>query len=406
MRAIKYKELKHLYNSLGPKKAEKYLEENLQSGNLKADDFSIKEMAEAEFGHEFIQLCDPRFGPSKNVARIIEGDGVDSTAFSNITGQIVFSKVLEAFETATLAITPLVDNIRTNLMDGEKFPGLSQTGDVSQVVHEGMPYPRAGFGEDYIETPPMNKYGHIVPITKEAIFKDRTGQILRMASEVGTWLGVTKEKLIADMVAGCASTFATGGKWKWKGTEYDVYETNTVDFASYFYKNTLTDVLTDWTDIDAAFQLFANMQDPYTREPINLSPSLTLLTGPALTQDVMRFKNSTEVRVGTGSATVPMTISPNPIRSFNHVESTFLYRRLIDTATAESAAAAAKYWLIGDFRKAFAWMEGWPITPSQAPTNSADEFERDIVAQYKASMCGGVAVMKPHYVVRSTGAGS
>lgn len=406
MRAIKYRELKQLHESLGAKKFTRHLSDSLKSGELKAEDFSIRELAEAEFGHEFIGLCNPRNGPGKGLARIIEGDGVDSTAFSNITGQIVFSKILEAFQNATLAITPLVENIPTNIRGEEKFPGLSRTGDVSQEVHEGMPYPRAGFGEDYTAVPPVKKYGHIVPITKEAIFDDKTGLILRMASEVGEWLGVTKEKLIADMVAGCATTFATGGKWKWKGSEYDVYNSTTVDFASYWYINAFTDVLTDWTDIDAAFLLFSEMRDPYTREPINLNPTLTLLTPPALTATVTRFKSATEVRVGTGSGTVPMTISPNPVRSFDHVESMYLYRRLIDTATAADAAAAAKYWFLGDFRKAFAWREAWAITPSQAPVNSQDEFDRDIVAQYKASMCGGPAVLKPHYVIRSTGAGS
>jgi len=208
------------------------------------------------------------------------------------------------------------------------------------------------------------------------------------------------------MVAGCASTFATGGKWKWKGTEYAVYNSNAVDFASYWYVNTLTDTLQDWSDIDAAYQLFTEMRDPFTREPINLSPTLTLLTSPQLGATVKRIQNATEVRVGTSTGTSPMTVTPNPIRSFTLVESMYLYRRLLDTGTAGSGAQAAAYWYLGDFRRAFAWMEAWPITASQAPPNSKDEFERDIVAQYKASMCGGCAVLKPHYVVRSTGAGA
>jgi hypothetical protein len=77
---------------------------------------------------------------------------------------------------------------------------------------------------------------------------------------------------------------------------------------------------------------------------------------------------------------------------------------LIDVASV-SAANAAKYWLLGDFGRAFAWRQAWDLTPSQAPTNAEAEFDRDIIAQYKASISGAPAVLAPHYVFRSTGAG-
>ena len=57
-----------------------------------------------------------------------------------------------------------------------------------------MPYPHLGFGEDYIETPSTTKRGFIVPVTKEAIFFDRTHLILSRAAEAGvsaTRIGVT-----------------------------------------------------------------------------------------------------------------------------------------------------------------------------------------------------------------------
>ena len=46
-------------------------------------------------------------------------------------------------------------------------------------MHPGMPYPHLGFGEDYIETPSTTKRGFIVPVTKEAIFFDRTHLVLQ-----------------------------------------------------------------------------------------------------------------------------------------------------------------------------------------------------------------------------------
>ena len=74
-------------------------------------------------------------------------------------------------------------------MDGEKIPGVSRVAEDLDEVAPGMPYPNLGFGEDYVETPSTAKRGFIVPVTKEAIFFDRTHLILSRAAEVGEVLG-------------------------------------------------------------------------------------------------------------------------------------------------------------------------------------------------------------------------
>ena len=83
------------------------------------------------------------------------------------------------------------------------------------------------------------------------------------------------------------------------------------------------------------------------------------------------------------------------------VESRLAYRRII--AAGHDAADAKKWWFIGDFRKAFAYMENWPITVTQSPANSEAEFNQDIVVRFKASERGAAAVINPRYVVKSTG---
>jgi hypothetical protein len=55
-----------------------------------------------------------------------------------------------------------------------------------------------------------------------------------------------------------------------------------------------------------------------------------------------------------------------------------------------------KKWFIGDFRKAFAYMENWPI-----PLDSKTQFRQDIVVRFKASERGAVAVINPCYGVES-----
>ena len=76
-----------------------------------------------------------------------------------------------------------------------------------------------GFGEDYIDTPQTTKRGFIVPVTKEAIFFDRTHLILQRAAEVGEVLGLNKEKRLLDLLIGVTNNY------KWKGADYNTYST-------------------------------------------------------------------------------------------------------------------------------------------------------------------------------------
>ena len=97
-------------------------------------------------------------------------------------------------------------------------------------------------------------------------------------------------------------------------------------------------------------------------------------------------------------------MAANPLGNYTVVESRLAYRRMI--AAGYNAEQAKKFWFIGDFRRAFAYMENWPITVTQSPVNSEAEFNQDIVVRFKASERGAAAVINPRYVVKSTGAGA
>ena len=213
MRAIKYRELKRMYDANGPEKTVRHLQEALQAGELKPEDFSIRELAEVSLGAERVRQMDPRCGG----ATLLEaGDGVDVTAFSNITGQVVQAKILDAYHQEAFVVSKLVDAIPTRL-DGERIPGIGRISDEVAEVRPGMPYPSLGFGEDYIETPQTTKRGFIVPVTREAIFFDRTHLILQRAAEVGEVLGLNKEKRLIDLLIGAVNNY------KWKGAAYNTY---------------------------------------------------------------------------------------------------------------------------------------------------------------------------------------
>jgi hypothetical protein len=207
---LKYRELKRRYELDGADQTVNHLSEALREGHLKPEDFSLRDLAEALVpdGREWVRMLDPRSAGSVSVLEA--GDGIDTTAFLNISGQVIYSKILEAYQQEAFICSKLVDTIPTRL-DGEKIPGIGRIAERIEEVAPGMPYPHLGFGEDYIETPSTTKRGFIVPVTKEAIFFDRTHLVLSRAAEVGEVLGLNKEKRIVDVVIGATNNY------KWKG---------------------------------------------------------------------------------------------------------------------------------------------------------------------------------------------
>jgi hypothetical protein len=385
--SLNYRELKRRYDLDGANQTVNHLSEALREGQLKPEDFSIRDLAEALVpdGREWVRMLDPRSAGSVNVMEA--GDGVDVTAFLNITGQVIYSKILEGYQQEAFVVSKLVETIPTRL-DGEKIPGITRVNATIDEVPPGMPYPHLGFGEDYIETPSTTKRGFIVPVTKEAVFFDRTHLVLSRAAEVGEILGLNKEKRLLDVVIGVTNNFS------WKGTTYNTYQTSTP-----WINSLATNELVDWTNVDKAEQLFADILDPATSEPVLVRGS-TVLVMPAYRFAAHRVFNATEVQfTASGSATT--TVAANPLSGYRLHDSRLAYRRII--ASGVAAADAKKWWFLGDFRRAFAYMENWPITVTQAPLGSEAEFNNDVVLRFKASERGAAAVLNPRFVVKNTG---
>ncbi|MEA1950729.1 MAG: hypothetical protein U9N87_05060 [Planctomycetota bacterium] len=389
MGTIRYRELRRRYELDGPDKTVGHLSEALAQGHLRAEDFSIRDLAEGLVpdGQEWVRMMDPR---NTGGVQLSEAEGVDVTAFMNVTGQVIYSKILDGYRNESFVVSKLVDTIPTRL-DGEVIPGIGRVEDSVTEIHPGMPYPNVGFGEDYIETPSTTKRGLIVPVTREAIFFDRTNLVLSRAGEVGEILGLNKEKRLIDLVIGQTNNY------KWNGTGYNTYY-DAAD-AQAWVNEIAGNELVDWTDVDAAEQLFADILDPNTGEPV-LAKATTVLVMPAYRHAAYRVFNAAEIAYSaTGSAT--STVAANPLGNYTVVESRLAYRRIV--AAGQAAADAKKWWFMGDFRKAFGYMENWPITVTQSPLGSEADFNQDIVVRFKASERGAAAVLNPRFAVKSTG---
>jgi len=371
-----YRELKRLYETMGSEGACRHLREALLKNHLNGEEFSVRDLFEAfvPSGRELVRMFNP--GKSGGVSLLEAGGAVDTSAFSNITGQIVYSKVLDAFNDPGFLHPNAIAPVPTQF-NGEKIPGLGRIGDEAESIGEGQKYPTVGISEEYVETPETTKRGFIVPVTKEAIFFDRTGLILQRASEVAFWLGQNKEKRVLDVVLGATNTY------KRNGTSMSTYIASGGDYANLLASNTLS----DWTDVEAAELLFDDMTDPNTGEPVSVTAN-SLIVPTALKHTARRIVRATEVRHGTD----PITIAVNTLDDYQILTSPLVKQRTGSDST----------WFIGDPKRAFVYMENWPVTVVSAPENSEAEFTHDIVARYKVSERGAPAVLDPRYMVRCT----
>ena len=303
--------------------------------------------------------------------------------FGNITGQIVFSMVMEPFGDPNLLHPQLFQTIHTEFPNGEKIPGIGGIGDRAEVVGEAQHYPLAGVSEEFIETPALIKRGMIVPVTREAIAFDRTGVLLNRARDVGRFMAINKEKRCLDVALGVST----------------VYRRNGVSRATYldtggFDNLAASNALVDWTDVETAELLFDAINDPNTGEPIDVVPD-TLIVPTALRHTARRIVSATEVRHDNNAAAgtqIIQTLSASPLGPYNVLSSPYVSRRVGSSTT----------WFIGQPMEAFIYMENWAPQMVEAPSDSHDSFHRDIVTQFKISERGAAAVKEPRRMVKST----
>lgn len=369
----------------------------LAGGQLKPDDFRLRPLFEnfVENGRELIDyyMSPGSRGREESLARLIESDVVNTAAFANITGQIVYNRILQAYQSEDFVFSAMIPDVQTEF-DGEKIAGIGQIGDKAELIDETGEYPMAGVSEDWIRTPQTRKRGLVVPITKEAIFFDRTGLILQRCSEVGAFLGLNKEKRAIDCVIDENTT-----THRYNRKDRGAVATYGDNSGNHDWDNLQSsNALEDWTDVDNAEQLLYSILDPNTDEPIAITGGMPkLICTRGLSATAMRIKSATEVvHVNPGYATsgTPIeTRSPNPMaNTFDVVTSRLLASRL----------ATDTDWFYGHPERAFAYMQNWPLTTAQAPVNSELEFQRDIVMRWKASERGQYATLDPRYMEKNT----
>lgn len=387
-KAINLRNLQRMYDLNGPRWTVKHLRESLKTKALAAEDFSIRDLYTALVpdGKRRMRVMERR---GRSGLHLLEANtAVDTSAFSNITGQIVFNKILEGYENPEFLYPKLLEKIPTTFLDRERFASIGAIGDMAERIGEGQMYPNVGVNEVYVDTPSTEKYGNIVPVTREMVIADRTGQLLKYAGDVGHALGINLEKRALDVVVGAQNSYTRNGT-----------STNTY-LTSGAYTNQQANALVDHTDQENAELLLARITDPSTGEPILNKPK-AFLVPQALYKTAQRIVNA------TGVAVVDLSASTNTQRMYTKPPE-LLYPggqlQVLTNAWVHTRTGDHTTWFLGDFQNAFGHRIVWDIEVLQAATNSEAEFTQDVMLRYRSSMRGVVVIKDPRFVCKNTAA--
>lgn len=399
---VNYKALIEQYNGLGIDRAGELLRESLQSKQFSTHDFDFGKVFESIFGwHTFRKVRESGRGEgaSVSVVRLMEAAGATSVnQFSNITGQVIYNAIMEKYEDEEFVFTKQIPVKKSNIEGLEKIPGVTKIGDEAQVVGELQEYPLAGPVETYIHMPLKKKRGFRTAVSKEAVFFDRTGDLLSSFNDIGKDMGRNKEKrainAVIDENGGAVSAAIGGHRYHWRDTSIATYGNNSGDHT--WDNLEASNALVDYSDVEKAWLLLKAMKDPDIDEPINVVPKHLVVT-PTNFWTAGRILNSTQNRTHVGGyATTGNLVefdSPNPIPFNLEVLSSQLLADQLATDTD---------WFMGDVGGALWYMEIWPMDVVTAPATADDEFKRDVVLQTKVSEFGAFGTREPRKMTKST----
>lgn len=390
-RRVGLHEIRQLVDYFGTDGTVAHFSEALNCGDLRYSDFSIRELAEGFVGRNWVATMTPGHsgGYQQTMAIFEAGDAVAASDFSNITGQVVYNKLLDAFTAEEFVFSKVIPTVPTEF-NGEKIPGISRIGDEAETVGEGEDFPLVGVGEDWITTPVTVKRGMIIPLTREAIFFDRTGLLTQRAGQIGNDLGLNKEKRVINMVI---DENTTTHRYTWRDTVIATYGNNSGDHT--WDNLEASNALVDISDIEKSELLLAAITDPNTGEPVVIDPT-HLVVQPDLVHTAKRIVNATNIRVQAGgfatSGDLLSTDSPNPLNQY----------QIISSRQLKAQTATDSDWWFGALTKLGVYMENWPISVTPSPADSHDAFHRDIVSQWRADERGATATLEPRVMAENT----
>lgn len=363
---------------VGYERAANRISELIDTKKLSVSDFSLREM--------YRSLVDPNFELAHASAKSIS-EAIQSSAFPNITSKVMHSTVMPAYFFEIGNIPNLVTESDAYHAGSNDVPGFTAA-DTPKMRREGFGYKETGMSEKYATIDCVD-IGQIISLTREAIFNDRTGQLVTRAKEIGKYLAQARERMIIETIE--------------VATRTDLEETTSRAFvmmgtaisASNFYNSDHSAV----AGLDGQVNDTVDVTDDDTLSSAGLDAVANLF--PAMLDE-----KGSRISVKPKQLLVPtryrrkawqLTVSAGEYDTANNAENYF--KGLYETYTSPYLSTAYYYYL-GDFPKQLMWLWVWrPETEVQgAGTDLA--FERQIVLRMRTSMNGGCGHVDYRNIVR------
>ncbi len=370
--------------------------ESVREGHIDLRRINFAGLAAGLFGEDRAVRVLQGFTQGQGSRALEAADAVDMSAFSNITGQLLVTEVQKGYESPEFIAKKLVrvmDEPTPANFDEHKIPLVSNVLEEPGDIQPMMEYPATQLVEDWISLPPLRKRGNVLRIALETIMSDRTGQMADAALKLGKRAGLEEDEEIWKVILGLDNSF------KWKGTTYNTY------LASGSWANVVSGATVaggNWQIINAVEQKFAQMTDPYTGKPFEVTPN-ALVCMPESRYDFKRILKATSVRTGditTSDGT--QGEAPNPLDMDYPVYSSKIARKLL-VDSGVTADNVKNYWFLGDFKQAFVYRQLLPLETIQAPPQTPEEFRQDIVMQVKVRRIARAGVWNARYTAKSYG---
>lgn len=312
----------------------------------------------------------------------------DINAWTAVNSGLIERRILEQFTSPDFIGDQICPDEQTKVAEGQKIIGAGRVGAKALERHPGMPHPRAGIPERWVELPRTHEYALAVDVTFEAAFFDLTAQVLETAAGIGEWLAFQKELRKIDAVIGVgASTGLNTGEnaFKYNGTKYQLYDsTPTSPMPTNLVAAPLTNG--DWQTIKTLWLLTQRMTDPETGTRINVQAKTALasLEGAILLDLITGARNVQRRTAGADTQATAAVLNVqdtdmNPAalggRMIDKVlTSPLLEQRMTDaTGLNLSQSDANKRWWMIQPGKAFKNMVNWPLQIAQMPMASSYE---------------------------------
>ena len=356
------------------------------------DEFSIRALWEGLVGPVENTLA---FAAGLNGSGYVEiEEAISSTGFSSAIGQLLAAKLIEGYDSPGFIGDELVTTMPSSLR-GERLAGFTSL-QGPKPVGELMQYEDSTFTDKFVGTR-ETKRGRLLSISEEAVVFDQTGQILLLASTLGEIARQERERRIVRAVIDADSletVYAPGG------TGEQLYSSGNNNLTT---GNT---PLVDWTDIQEVMTFHALNQtddrepdDTLGAQPIAWMPRI-ILTATELSGVAARIIAATMIGTAPGDTSNVAMMTGNPLSMIGAGGMIALSSPFIDNATDGDQWDDASDWLIGDFKKQFIYKEIWPLQVFRAPAQNEEQFNRDVVAQFKVREYGDVVALDERWVMK------